>query len=787
MASVAPRPPGGKPAHTIGPTGPAFPIKLAEPLADWALARCVVRTDVYGAYRPDGGTYTAHEPLTRELLVRHFRGEVSIGTHSTSPDGRCSGASVDIDAHTDKDDPEVNWRCALASVAVFAKFGLTALILDSNGRGGFHVRSFFKKPVSSVVARWLCDQVEASLMAAGFQKPETFPKQDELTIDRPFGNWIRLPGKHHKRPHWTRIYDPRTRTWAERKAAALRLIAVAGDSTSTLISAHSEAETAKAETKPAPTRPAWTGGNKGDSAERAGEALAWIRNGGDGVDYDQWIGVGMALRELGSVGRQLWHHWSAASSKYNQGETDRKFDSFAPGVSGKSITLGSLFKWAVDAGWEYPKAKRAESSGTAVKVPGEPSVTVKHQGQQPTEPETNEELGLTELSTVEPKELEWLWDDRFPLGKISIVAGDGGIGKSFMTLYMASVVSRGAVWADAPTVPVKQGHVVLLSAEDDLADTIVPRLMGMGANLKMITALGTAKGKNGLLTPFTLQDIDRLERVMARKPGTRMIVIDPITAYLGAVDDHKNAALRGLLGPLSDFASRHRVAIIAVTHFNKSTGAKAGARIIGSVAYGNAARATWLVALDPENENRRLLMPDKANLSKKKTSMAYTITDGVVVWEPDTFKVNATEILGGSSAAPKEQRRKQAVAWLQETLAAGGMPSDEVIEKAKAAGFGKDVIWKVKAEAGVRAKRVGFGGEGVWTWVLDAAPIPPEPMGGNGILKMLKEPMGGNGATSKAPEGSHRISKAPNDSEASGLFSCGHCLRLDCRECNPKE
>jgi putative DNA primase/helicase len=334
---------------------------------------------------------------------------------------------------------------------------------------------------------------------------------------------------------------------------------------------------------------------------------------------------------------------------------------------------------------------------------------------------TDRELGLTTLSTVRVIPLEWLWPNRVPLGKITLVAGEGGLGKSYMTLDWATIVSRGAVWPDDPGTSVEAGHVILLSAEDDLADTVVPRLKAMGADLDRIDALGTAVGKDGILTPFSLGDIGRLEQVIARRPGTRLIVIDPVTAFLGGrVDDNKNVELRAILGPLAEFAARHRVAIVCVTHFSKNSAAKAAARVIGSVAYSNAARATWCVAMDPEDDGRRLLMPVKNNLSPDRSGMAFTIADGVLAWEPEPIRVDINEILGGPPsrvAAGKAERLERAAAWLKTLLAEGSLPGEEVVEKAAAAGFGRNITWEAKALAGVRAFKPAF--KGVWHWKLE--------------------------------------------------------------------
>ena len=116
----------------------------------------------------------------------------------------------------------------LKTAELLAGYGLDALIVDSNGRGGYHVRSFLKTPVTAEVGFWLGERVNAALAAEGYPAIEWFPKQPDLTLDRLYGNWTRIPAKHHKRDHWSRT-RPEDRPLARRRGRGPRLIAVAGD------------------------------------------------------------------------------------------------------------------------------------------------------------------------------------------------------------------------------------------------------------------------------------------------------------------------------------------------------------------------------------------------------------------------------------------------------------------------------------------------------------------------------------------------------------------------------
>jgi putative DNA primase/helicase len=349
-------------------TVPAAWAEAAEALADWALSRLIARKDVYGAYTSDGGQYTAHAPLTRALLVEHFRGQRVIGAHSTSPDNRCLTIAGDIDAHDEKADPERNWACALAMAKALKDVGLTPLILDSNGKGGYHVRAFFKKPVPAAVVYWLCRRMIAQLVADGFPAPEMFPKQEELTPDRPYGNWLRLPGKHHKRPHWSRIYNPETERWLEGEAAVRRLLAVKGDPTAMLLNASKAEQAASVQANGQEQR---RGAKRShEDQEKPDEAkvreavgylpAAWAESyGGDRADCG-WLGVGMALHDW-DTNRSLavWKDFSRGSKKYSEAVCDAKWATF---TAGGGWSVGSIFQAALDAGWKPPEVRAREEA-----------------------------------------------------------------------------------------------------------------------------------------------------------------------------------------------------------------------------------------------------------------------------------------------------------------------------------------------------------------------------------------------------------------------------------------
>ena len=180
---------------------------------------------------------------------------------------------------------------------------------------------------------------------------------------------------------------------------------------------------------------------------------------------------------------------------------------------------------------------------------------------------------LQSMSSVQLRELQWLWPGYIAQGKFTLLAGDPGVGKSFLSLDIAARVSRGDTWPGGGAAPI--GDVVLVSSEDDKNDTILPRLMSAGANLERVH----------IFPEFNdiIQDLHRLEEMFQIMRQCRLMIIDPISAYLGEADSHRNAEVRAILTPLCDLLAEKKVALLAITHLRKSEG-QAVYRTLGSVA-----------------------------------------------------------------------------------------------------------------------------------------------------------------------------------------------------------
>lgn len=216
-------------AHAI--KGAAWAAHAGD-LAAWAQARLTNRTDAWGAYTAAGGQVTVRGALTPALLARHFRGGARadlVGLHTAGPDNTSLGGAVDIDYHgAGGNDPEANRAAALHWFVRMADYGLTPLLYESNGRGGYHLRQLLARPADAgavfhFLRRLTADHRDLGLAAA----PERFPKQPDVRrCAKGLGNWLRLPGRHHSRPFWSRVWAGR---WLEGEAAVAHLLALEGD------------------------------------------------------------------------------------------------------------------------------------------------------------------------------------------------------------------------------------------------------------------------------------------------------------------------------------------------------------------------------------------------------------------------------------------------------------------------------------------------------------------------------------------------------------------------------
>jgi len=325
-------------------------------------------------------------------------------------------------------------------------------------------------------------------------------------------------------------------------------------------------------------------------------------------------------------------------------------------------------------------------------------------------------LVLTRLSDVKPEPVEWLWQGRIPAGKLVTLDGDPGLGKSTLALAFAGIVTTGGSWPDG-TKCVHPGGVLLLSAEDGLADTVRPRLDAARADL---TAVHAVEGvpvvdENGerTLRPPTLADVAALEQAVTEK-GARLIVVDVVMAYLPAgTDSHKDQDIRRLLSRLAGLADRTGCTVLLLRHLNKASGKDPMYRGGGSIGIVGAARAGLLVASDPDDPERRVLASVKSNLAPPPESLAYRLVGtetGVarVQWEGATPHT-ATDLLRPRPDDDESHARSDAEKWLEDYLiATGGATSKETKRDAAKEGIAERTLHRARESLGVAVSHRGF-------------------------------------------------------------------------------
>jgi putative DNA primase/helicase len=338
-----------------------------------------------------------------------------------------------------------------------------------------------------------------------------------------------------------------------------------------------------------------------------------------------------------------------------------------------------------------------------------------------------EELGVVKLSDVKPERTEWLWSPRIAAGKLTLFAGDPGLGKSQATIDIAARITTGASWPDGGYAPI--GNVIVLSAEDAVADTLRPRFEAAGANLDRVQVVTAVTSREGGRRTFTLQsDLSLLAARVRAFGDVKLVTVDPVTSYCGKVDGNSTTDIRGVLAPLSEFAEHHRLAVIAVSHPPKSAAnGKALYAVTGSLAWIAAARTAFTIIEDADDRDRRLFLNSKNNLAPLAPGIGYRLVQRLVAgncvashveWDNLPVTVNADQALAataGGTADPSST--EEAVEFFRGLLACGEVPVDDIEAEARAAGLlgaGQRIghnkaLRRGRERLGVISRREGFG------------------------------------------------------------------------------
>ena len=311
---------------------------------------------------------------------------------------------------------------------------------------------------------------------------------------------------------------------------------------------------------------------------------------------------------------------------------------------------------------------------------------------------------MIKMSEIQAQEVKWLWYPFIPFGKLTIVQGDPGDGKTTMILNLAARLSKGGCFEEGAGV-VEPMKVIYQTAEDGLADTVKPRIEKAGADCEQILVIDESDK--------SLSMIDEHIEEALKTTGAKMLILDPIQAYLGGgMDMNRDNEAREMTKRLGALADKYGCAIILIGHMNKAAGNKAAYRGMGSIDFYAVARSVLLVGRVEGEPNVRAMVQIKNNLAEFGHSKAFRLSDDGFEWMGD-YEITADEVLGGiTPKANKLERAKALLIDLAET--SNMMQSEEIMEIAKEEDISKRTMETAKKELGIRATKIN----NAWYWVL---------------------------------------------------------------------
>ena len=324
----------------------------------------------------------------------------------------------------------------------------------------------------------------------------------------------------------------------------------------------------------------------------------------------------------------------------------------------------------------------------------------------------NVELKLIHMEDVVSKEVEWLWYPYIPYGKITIIEGDPGEGKTTLVLKLAAALSRGLPLPCDDDKEYEPIHIIYQTAEDGIEDTIKPRLEKAGADCSMIRVIDETDKE------LSMTD-DRLEQAIIETKA-RLIILDPIQAYIGAtVDMHRANEIRPVLKHLGIIAEKHNCAIILIGHMNKASGNKAAYRGMGSIDIQATARSVLLVARLRDKPNIRIMAHDKSSLAPAGDAIGFEMTEdnGMVCIGP--YDITIDELLSGNEGRGKK-KLDIAENFIKEYFGSNKViPSNEIMMEAAKRSIKRNTLLSAKKKLGITSdKEKAEDGTIYWTWVM---------------------------------------------------------------------
>jgi hypothetical protein len=355
-----------------------------------------------------------------------------------------------------------------------------------------------------------------------------------------------------------------------------------------------------------------------------------------------------------------------------------------------------------------------------------------HQDQDDDRQSDDDDLAVAAAVGLEMCGIDWLWPGRFARGKFGLIAGLPDYGKGQIAAFIAAAVTA-AVELPCDEGSAPQGNVLWFNAEDGARDTVLPRLAAAGADPKRVHLVNSARvgGEDKMFSLVT--DLHLLRKAIKRIGNVVLVIIDPVSAYLGVgkVDGRSATDVRGVLTPLKDMAEELHIAVIGIAHFNKKDDIKSALlRVSDSIAYVAAARHVYAVLDDPDDKDCKLFVKAKNNLARDTKALRYGISVKTVghdaklgvdinapyiIWHPQHVEITANEAM---QAAGGHTAKREAREFLLDRLEAGPVKGDDLIEEAKQEGIAEKTLRRAKKELGIKSQKTRGAIDGAWTWEL---------------------------------------------------------------------
>lgn len=322
-------------------------------------------------------------------------------------------------------------------------------------------------------------------------------------------------------------------------------------------------------------------------------------------------------------------------------------------------------------------------------------------------------LKLINMEQVEVEKIDWLLYPFIPFGKVTIVQGDPGEGKTTMVLQIIAKLTKGEAVLpsgsdepalEAKTVDLEPVNVIYQTAEDGLGDTIKPRLFSAGADCSRVMVIDDND------QALTMMDA-RLEEAII-KTKARLVVLDPIQGFLGAaVDMHRANEIRPLMKRVAVLAEKYHCAIILIGHMNKNSNGKSSYRGLGSIDFQAAARSVLIVGRIKDEPEIRVVCHVKSSLAPEGKSIAFRLDKDTGFEWIGEYDISADDLLSGDNRGKKIHAAKE---FLQEVLASGSVAQTKVAEEAESRGIKKKTLWNAKKELEINSVKIG----NQWFWML---------------------------------------------------------------------